>query len=282
MKSLGIITDGTAQFSSTSFLGNEIIEIIPLGIEYKGELFLKNNENIIAKFPRVINKYNRPLVVLPSNKCLLRYIDTFLEKYDEIIFILTSKKIIGLYSSIKLLIKEHPKRNKMILIDSKTLSIGLGFIVQRSAELFVNNQYSRRELIQSTRKLISNTYSLLCIPCHSYLAFLGKIDQAQYLTLEINNLLPLFIIDNGNLSPQEKVKTYRNCFLLFQEFIDEFNNLDQIGFIKGIPNRTKEYKSLKKHCQNLFPSALFTSLFLNMIMAALFGPKTTSIFLMAK
>ena len=219
---------------------------------------------------------------MPSRKKLLSYIELFLETYDELILITSSKNIFGFYPLIHDLIKKHTERGKITLIDSQTISVGLGFLVQRCAEIIFTEQFDKKELIYRIRKKINRIYSLLCIPCHSYLVNIGNIDRAQYLNLEMNNLLPIFSIDNGKLSPYDKVKSYRNCYSIFQEFIAEFDDSDQIGFVSGIPLRFKENRSLKKHCQELFPSTTFTSFSLNLILSALFGPKTISVFIMEK
>jgi DegV family protein with EDD domain len=282
MKPFGIITDGTVQFTNSSFLGRGIVEVIPLEIILNGNVLSKEGESTINKLPKAINESNKPQVVLPSRKRLLSYIDLFLETYNELFFILASKSIVGFYSSTYDFIKRHPERGKITLIDSKTISIGLGYLVQMCAEIISTKLFDKNELIYRIRKIISKIYSLLCIPCHSYLSNFGIIDRAQYLNLEMNNLIPIFSIDNGKLSPHDKVKSYRNCYSIIKEFIDEFDDLDQIGFMWGIPARFKENISIKKHCQELFPSTTYSSFSSNIILSALFGPKTISVFLMEK
>ena len=93
------------------------------------------------------------------------------------------------------------------------------------------------KLKDQIRSLLPSTYSIICPFGLSYLHYNGFVDRPQAVVNEMLELFPIFAVENGKLIPLEKVKSPRNVIGFFQEFLDEFEQLNQITFIQSaLPN----------------------------------------------
>jgi DegV family protein with EDD domain len=167
------------------------------------------------------------------------------------------------------------------VIDSQTTAVGLGMLVQIAAGAAAEGA-SPQEAERRVRASIPNLYMLFCIPELSYLARAGHLDPTQALAGEMMGLMPLFALDEGRLTPVEKVRTPRHLFESFQEFISEFEAPAHIALMRGVSHTTVRTRPLRQYVQEAFPATPFSEHPLSPSLAALFGPQSTGIVIMEK
>jgi len=125
----------------------------------------------------------------------------------------------------------HQGKASIQIIDSQTTSVGLGYLAQTAIDA-VEAGNSPFEIERKLRFLIPFIYSVFCIPGLSYLHSNGFVDKGQAIISEMLELYPIFTIENGKFSSLEKVRNHRQAMVFFQEFLDEFENLEHVAFIK--------------------------------------------------
>jgi DegV family protein with EDD domain len=162
------------------------------------------------------------------------------------------------------------------VIDSQTTSVGLGYLVQTAAEAALRHD-SAIEIERVIRGIIPHIYSIFCIPGLTYLHHAGFIDYAQAVAGEMLNLLPIFTLEEGHLTPLEKARNMRGLSDFFQEFLDEFCDLYYISFIQSAPPLNHESRVLREHAQSNFSNAPFSEHAINLPLAALFGPRSLGV-----
>ena len=89
------------------------------------------------------------------------------------------------------------------------------------------------EIERSVRRMIPRTYSLFASAGLTYLYHAGFIDEGQATIGEMLGILPIFSLEEGKLSAIEKARNPRGVLDFFQEFLDEFDHLQQIAFLQG-------------------------------------------------
>ena len=134
------------------------------------------------------------------------------------------------------------------------------------------------EIERLLRGLIPHIYSVFCIPSLTYLYQAGFLGQAQALVGEMLGLLPLFSLEDGHLTPLEKVRNSRQLLDFLQEFLDEFSELYQIAVIQSTPPMVHEAKALKEHAAANFPKTPFNEITISLPLATLFGPRSLGVF----
>ena len=87
---------------------------------------------------------------------------------------------------------------------------------------------------------------------------------------------PIFLLEDGILEPYKKVCTKRHLVEDLQEFMEEFEQPQQLFFFHGSTNKLRSH-TLHEAASRLFPGILLHDLSLNLPLTALFGPQTAGI-----
>jgi DegV family protein with EDD domain len=164
------------------------------------------------------------------------------------------------------------------VIDTLTISVGLGYLVEAAASAAIANTPST-EIERTMRGMIPRIYSVFCVPGLTYLYSAGHLGKAQALVGEMLNILPIFSLEEGRLTPVEKMRNPRHLIDFLQEYMDEFSDLDQISIVQGTPPLIHEIKIIKDHIAEYFPDTPLSEHTINLPAATMLGPRTLGFFL---
>jgi DegV family protein with EDD domain len=271
MTNVCILTDSTVQFTHPNFIGHERVYVIPFGVQNtipKGELSRRGNG------------YTKTLIP-PTASEFIRFYTQLSREYDTI-FVLTLSSLLTPTMRIALSASANSGNNAAIeVIDSQTTGIGLGLLVQAAAAAAETNT-TPVEIERQMRASIPRIYMLFCIPEVTYLAHSGFIDYSQSLVAEMMGMLPIFALEEGRLTPMEKVRTQRHLFESFQEFINEFESPAHIALMRGAGHNTSRTRAVRQYVQETFPDTHFSEHTIAPHLAALFGPQSTALVIMDK
>jgi DegV family protein with EDD domain len=276
MSQVCILTDNTAQFTRPIFPGKNLVSCISLPTQFDRETE-DGQELKLNNLPVSLRNGQGPHLSVPSSE---EYRQMFLklgQDFNEIVAICHSSYLSMAYEHAVEAADAVRGRISIQVIDSQTTSVGLGFLVQAAAEAAENDAPST-EIERLMRGLIPHIYSVFCIPGLTYLYQAGFIGQAQAMVGEMLGLLPLFSLEEGHLTPLEKVRNTRQLLDFLQEFLDEFSDLYHIAIIQGITPMTHEARALKDHAADNFPKTPFSEHTINLPLATLFGPHSLGVF----
>jgi DegV family protein with EDD domain len=274
-----IVTDAYVQFPQPSFHGRQMVKILPQGYRLNGRVYPQSGELRASDLPPFPNGSNFPGVLYPLADQICQFFAAIEEEkaFDRILAILTSAHLSPLFSQVKDALRSFSGRVQIQLIDSHSTSIGLGFLVQNAVEAILKNcAFTDVELL--VRRLIPQIYAIICTPGLSYLHQAGFVDRSQALVGEMLGLQPLFALEEGHLTPLEKVRNQRQVLDSFQEFLDEFESLQHIGLVQNIAPNSQDSRLLREHALANFPKTPFTEHSINLALAALLGPHTSCLF----
>lgn len=273
MNSICILTDSTAQFPQFGFLGKDDIRVISYCVEFNGQIYEEGSELRASDLPPVVKETQVTRLISPSPERLEDLLTGLSVYYKDIIAITASSHLTRVYANLEKASANVRGKVRLTLIDSQTTSIGLGLLVQAAAEAAAQGMPAV-EVERMTRSLIPHIYLMLCTPGMSYLYHAGFIDQAQAFVGEMLGIMPIFTLEDGQLSAVDKVRNSRGLVDFMQEFSLEFDKLNHIAFLQSTPGATHEARLMREHAQNSFPQANFSELNINLPLAALFGPRS--------
>ena len=271
MGSYCILTDTSAQFTKPAFAGRDLVRVIPLSMCLNGKV-VENDNFRVSSLPIVADDKLKPHLIAPGVEEFQKMFTALTQNFDDIIVLLISSQLNEAFSNAEKAIELISGSSRVHLIDSLTLSAGLGMLTQQAVES-ASLQFPANEIEQHVRKLIPRVYSYFCTPSLSYLYHSGFIDQAQATVGEMLGLYPLYTLEEGKLSPVEKVKNFRTAMEYFQEFLDEFDSLDHIALIQGGAQTSQETKLIRLYGEENFPGVSISEHPLNPSLATLFGPR---------
>ncbi len=269
MPDICILTDSTAQFTRPNFPGHELVYVIPF--------HLRTDPSPAGK--------NLPAQALPA-RLIPPSPQEFLEYYAQLGRNHTTVLVITLSSALSPTTRhaqeaaiQYNNQTAVQIFDSQTTAIGLGLLVQAVADAVVRGA-AFQEIEHWLRAAIPRIYMLICIPELTYLAEAGYLAYSQAVVGEMMGLLPIFTVEDGRLTPMEKVRTQRHLFELFQEFMEEFENPSHIALMYGTNHLTLRTRPLRVYVQENFPRTPFSEHPINPHVAALFGPRSIGLVIM--
>ncbi|MBE0696916.1 MAG: DegV family EDD domain-containing protein [Anaerolineaceae bacterium] len=281
INSICILTDSTAQFPQLGFPGLNNVRVVSYGIELNGRLFEEGQDLKTNDLPQTANEILRPRLIAPSVEKFRELFTNLGQHYSEIITILSSANLTRAYENAQQAQKSVQGRVRISLIDSQTTSVGLGLLVQTAAETAALGK-SALDIERIVRSMIPHTYMMLCTPGLSYLHYAGFTDQAQAFVGEMLGLMPIFTLEEGQISAVEKVRNARGLVDFMQEFILEFDELLHIAFIQSVPGLTHEARLMREHVQNSFSQTPFSEHSINLPLAILIGPRSVGLVVVEK
>jgi len=267
-----IITDNAAQFSRVNFPDNICLRFIEYKTEYSF-VNVKDKSKLDSKeFPEHLGLDQKPVIQKPDDKEIQELLETSIKNFDDVFIILHSGKINPVFSTVTNLLGKIRGRAAVHLIDSQSISIGQGYLVQSAIEQISTNP-DASQIEQNLREQVPHVYTILCAPGLSYLHTAGYLDAGQSLVGEMLSLYPIFNLEDGNFTPVDKVKTIHSVIEYFIEYIDEFDDLLQVSFLQSTPPSLQEAKLVKQYLEENYPDTLYTEHPHNNYLASLIGPR---------
>ncbi|MCL4408194.1 MAG: DegV family protein, partial [Thermotogae bacterium] len=169
------------------------IKILPLLIVYKNKTYRDEieikSQNVYDLLEKEIPKTSMPLI--GDVKDLFDKLKH--EKYTHVLVITISSSFSGTYGMLNTISKEY-KEMTVKVVDSKNLSIGLGFTVYEAARA-VKTGKSFEDVCMVTEKVKNSTKLFFIIKTLKYLKAGGRIGNVEATMGEFLNIKPIISID---------------------------------------------------------------------------------------
>jgi DegV family protein with EDD domain len=269
MSKLCILTDSTAQFTRPNFLGQDLVHVIPFALESGQHQEARRSAPFVS----------HPRLSPPGPQEFLSCFTQLSQEFDSLLVITLSAALSPTAVNAQEAAARYNDHTSIQVVDSQTTAIGLGLLVQEAAAAASRGD-SFQEIERHVRSTIPRIYQLFCIPELTYLAATGYIQTSQALVGEMMGLLPIFAMEEGRLTPLEKVRTQRHLFESFQEFMEEFEDPCHIALMRGAGSNPLRTRPLRAYVQESFPQTPFSEHPLNPHTAAMFGPQSIGLVIM--
>ena len=276
MNSVCVITDSTAQFPKPNFNGQQLVNVIPLEININNTKVLQYSDYKASHLPKTANLKENPELLAPSVERLRKVFINLSQSYETIFGIFLSGDLNDCFQNALEAAEAVRGKTDIQIIDSKTTSVGLGILVQRLVEAVLRGD-NATQIDRQIRSMIPHTYTLFCTPSLSYLHHNGFIDYSQTMISEMLGILPIFTLEDGRITPIEKVRSRRHALNYFQEFLEEFVSIYHIAFIQSAKPNFKDAKIFHENAKTSFPDTGFTKHIINLPLSILFGPRSNGL-----
>ena len=167
-------------------------------------------------------------------------------------------------------------RCKIVVIDSQTLSMGLGILVETAARAAASGQ-SLDEIVRTVRGLVPQIYIVFFSENLEYLERGGRIGHAQALLGTMLGIRPFLTLEEGEIRPMEKVRTREEALEKLVEFVSEFDTVEQLYVIRGSFTPQEEIDLLLERFKVLFPDLAVPVVSYGPVVASHIGPHTLGV-----
>lgn len=272
MANVCIITDNLIQHSSIRFPGQKRIRLLHIHPCLSGKIKEDASNELVAKLPLSANDDLNPHLVAPHSDEIRAAFNALLDVYDEIVGIFSSSALSATYKNAVRAAEQLNTESRIQVIDSQTLSVGLGHLVTRAA-ILAEEGASAAEIVQVIYSRLPHIYTLFCTPSLSYLYYNHLLDRSQAFVGEKLGLLPNFTIEDGMFSAIDKMRNRRHVTDYYLDFINEFVHLEHIAYLQGANSQNVTAKIIREHVKESYPDTSFSEHRLTLTVASLFGPK---------
>lgn len=264
MTSFAFITDDAAQGMQTD-LGKNIS-------------FININHNYPIEYSSVGGQSNLLISLtkkgtiesIPEEE-LTNYIKNTNATFDEVFCLLSAAGISSLYLSVEELSKKYKGKANFHLIDTETLSIGQGYLVNFAVQQIING-IPPQIVDEKIRNIIPNIYTLLCTPDLSYLYANGFLDSGQLVAGEQHSIHPVFSLENGFFNHLEKFKNLHGIEEYFIEFLEEYENLQALAIILPLGKSNSFFHEIKHFSMENLKINSYSEVNSNQYLRNLIGP----------
>lgn len=239
------------------------------------------NEFRSSDLPVTLREGIKPVLTPPSAEDFEQMYLSLGKIYDEVVTIVHTAQLGPTFGNASLAAKAAQGKVKITVIDGQTTATGLGLVVQQACAAAEEGMASS-QIEDMIRSLLPRVYTVFFSEGMTYFTDRGFIGEAQALIAEFLHMLPMFILDNGHLTPAQKARNYRHMVDLLHEFICEFPELEHIGLVQGVPPFEAETRALRERLALDYPDTPISEHTISAPLASMIGPRSLSMFLLQK
>lgn len=233
MRPITILTDSAVQFTHPTFPGFDLVNIIPL-------------------FP--VEKENQESFRLSasSDQDIQIILKEASQNSGHVFAILSSGYLSALPNQILRLLRVSSAAPHIIIIDSQTIGIGTGYLVEKAAALAASGE-SSVEIETTIREACGTLYTTVIMPDIRPLVPIGLVDAAQANAVSILSIQSIFSLEEGLPTPLVKVRNRKAAYEYLVEFIDEFEKLHLIAGIQEAHTDEADFQIITDHLNEFYP-----------------------------
>jgi len=211
MSKTAIITDSDASLPPAIAERYDIVQV-PIMVQFGEESFKVGSEiNDAETFARIDRNGKLPTTSAPSPGQFVEAFKTaFAKGYDSIICITVSSEISATYSAALNAASLIPDSD-ISIVDSKSLSMGQGFMTLAAAEAIQNGE-TKENAIAAAQSAGERTHLFAALSTLKYLAMSGRVGHIAAGLANLLDVKPILTIRNGRLEMLEKVRTQRRAW----------------------------------------------------------------------
>lgn len=275
MSKVKIVTDSSAYLPHPNLVAQLNIEVIPFEVRLGRQRY---NERIHHRDEAFFRKQDRdPAAATVAAPPLARVQDLLArlgQTHDRIICIHASSALNDMYDTVNRAASGLIGRQRIVVLDTSTISVGLGLIVEAAARAAAEDAPSA-EIVRLVRSMIPHIYALFFSDSLTYLEAWGRLGPAQAFLGTMLGLKPLATMEDGDFLPIEKVRAYPRAVDKLYDFIIEFSRIEQMYLVQN--GLETEAAQLLERLEVAYPRRDFPVVGYSPSLAVHIGPKALGV-----
>jgi len=203
---LRIVTDGAADIPA-GWEDEYDIRVIPINIQFGEKTYLQYIELDNEGFYKIVEKTKTiPKTSQPSPYQFVEFYKKNAEKGDTILSLHVTAKLSGTYASAVSAAEEVKELFKVIPLDSKVGSVGIGFMCREARKMDQAGK-SVDQIVAYLERIRDRVRIILTLDTLDYARMSGRVGSLSAALASILNVKPIAVLKDGDLHMTEKVRT---------------------------------------------------------------------------
>ena len=232
MAKISVVTDSTSDLPQALRREWEI-GVVPLSVNFGNESLRDGVDVTHEEFMRRLaaSKAMPTTSQPPPGLFEEEYLRLADEGAEGIVSVHLSEKLSGTASSARIAAEAVADRVPVEVVDSRSLSLGLGFLALEAARA----ARAGRDLAgvaEAVRRIVPNIHIIFFADTLEYLQRGGRIGRAAALAGSILSLKPLMRVDEGVVVPYERTRTRSKAIDGLVKFAADFPHIRQLAALE--------------------------------------------------
>ncbi|MGL5124281.1 MAG: DegV family protein [Fusobacteriaceae bacterium] len=253
MSEIAIVTDSTSDLTS-ELIGDLKIDIIPMKIKLEGSDYYKDGVDITKDefWDRLLKETTIPKTSQPSPAEFKEVYEKLIEKgYKKIISIHISGKLSGTQQAARVAKGMIIGReNDIIVVDSKSVTFGLGHVVIEAAKM-AKEKKNCEEILTWLENIQGKNKVYFVVNDLKYLVKGGRLGKASGVIGGLLNLKPILKLEDGEVTVAGKVFGEKGALNFITKLVKSEVNKGGIIVNSGWGGKEEEYENSLKLRESL-------------------------------
>jgi DegV family protein with EDD domain len=273
MNNVQLITDGTA-FLTPARLHELGIISLPIVAQTGGRNFLYDQQTEgHLDLLRQMAAHRTPVEIIgPSADDFRAVFQRTLYRTNKMLVLLSSGHLSPIMRNARIAARDFMGRCDITIMDSQTVSVGLGILVERAGELLKEGNLPVSDVVKHIRGMIPRIYVVMITHTLDYLYTSGKLSATQAILGAMLNIHPFLVIEDGEINPLEKSRTPEKALDKLVEFASEFTRIQQTVIFHNGAGAMDEAQGLKSRLDLVLPGRQFPVITYDPVLASHLGP----------
>ena len=276
--SVKIVTDSTADLPPglAEKLG---IVVVPLCVKFGTDVYRDGVDLQADEFyRRLVSSPSLPATSVPPPGVFVEAFTRASKGGNSVLSIHLSSKLSGTFECARLASGDL-RDARVEVVDSETVSMGLGLIVIKAAEE-ARAGGSLDEVMLSVRNSMNRCHVIGALDTLEYLQKGGRIGRAAAFLGNVLNVKPLLSVRDGEVHPLERVRTRRRALDRICELALELQPFDEVAVLNSAA--AEEADRVASCLAGVFPPVLIHRSSFGPVLGTYVGPGAVGIAVLQK
>ncbi len=211
---VAVVTDSTAYLAAAQ-VQRHGVHVVPLQVVVGGAAYDEGIEIQSSQVAAALRSWTPVSTSRPNPQAFLdTYLAAAAQGADAVVSLHISADMSGTYESAVLAARESPVPTTVV--DSRSMGMGLGFLVLEAAQAAAAGK-GADEIAQQARERASRSKAFFFVATLEHLRRGGRIGSAAALVGSALAIKPLLVLEDGVISPLEKVRTASRALARLEE-----------------------------------------------------------------
>jgi DegV family protein with EDD domain len=215
---------------------------------------------------------NPPRVIPPTEADYTRVYNQALHDHQGVVSIHASREIYASWYNARKASQPLAAHSPVAVIDSQAVCTAQGMLVENAVRL-LDQETSFEALVRRVRSSIERIYAIYYTESTEYLFHSRILNPSHGILGAMLGIKPFLSLENGIITPIEKVRSRSQAVDRLVEFSIEFENIEQAVIIQSRSASTETTRMLQERLGVEFPGRDFPVSIVAASMAALIGPE---------
>ena len=279
MANARIVTDVTA-FLEPELVAKLQITVLPLTIKHGNETFRISSRQTWDKFfEHMADSPAQSAEITTPLDAFQKAFGQLNRETEEILVIPSSGRLSDVYAQAQKAARAFLGRCRIQVMDSMSVSWGLGFLVQAAAEAAAEGQ-PLDTIVRLVRGMLPHIYLVFSSDRLDYLERGGRVGPAQALLGTMLHIKPILLVEDGELVPVEKVRTREMALEKLADFVAEFAAIQQVVILRSPlvgGDDSPQIEELREHLSLALPNQVVPIVEYDPILACHLGPEALGV-----